>query len=194
MENGGNKKALEYFHKNGVISQNDTTIDYKSSIVQRYKNDQIKIVENILSKNEKKSEVSKSTAVLATVATVAVEKPEKKIENDFFKNTLEESNKVVTQKVIFDKKPVQNATGFSQKSMKAKKIDFDFDNFVVDDGCADLHKKADKKTPFTQDFDFFEEENNKKSTKTSVFTEVNPNASEKLEELKNKNCKAISSS
>lgn len=35
MENGGNHKAHEFFRKNGVIT--GTTIDYKNSGIQKYK-------------------------------------------------------------------------------------------------------------------------------------------------------------
>jgi len=46
--------------------------------------------------------------------------------------------------------------------MKAKKLDdFDFDNFVIDDGCADL-KKENQNNMFKNDFKLYEEENNEK--------------------------------
>ena len=37
MVKGGNAKALEYLRKAGVISAGNKVIDYKSAIVQRYK-------------------------------------------------------------------------------------------------------------------------------------------------------------
>ena len=44
MQNGGNDKALEYFKKNGLISDTNKNIDYKQAAAQRYKNDLIKKV------------------------------------------------------------------------------------------------------------------------------------------------------
>jgi len=44
MSNGGNDKALEYFKKNGLISDTNKNIDYKQPAAQRYKNDLVKKV------------------------------------------------------------------------------------------------------------------------------------------------------
>ena len=37
MEKGGNRRALEYFKKRGIITANNRHIDYKSAVVQQYK-------------------------------------------------------------------------------------------------------------------------------------------------------------
>jgi hypothetical protein len=37
MQKGGNSRALEFFKKRGVITINNRHIDYKSPIVQQYK-------------------------------------------------------------------------------------------------------------------------------------------------------------
>jgi hypothetical protein len=37
MQKGGNERAIEYFRKCGIISNNNKHIDYKSPVVQKYK-------------------------------------------------------------------------------------------------------------------------------------------------------------
>jgi ADP-ribosylation factor GTPase-activating protein 2/3 len=48
MENGGNTKALDYFKKYGLKPEPNRPVDYKSSTVQKYKQDLTKKVDGIL--------------------------------------------------------------------------------------------------------------------------------------------------
>lgn len=47
MQNGGNDRALEYFKKNGMITDTNKNIDYKAVVAQRYKNELVKKVDQI---------------------------------------------------------------------------------------------------------------------------------------------------
>jgi hypothetical protein len=48
MENGGNAKAAEYFKKYGIRSDPSKQIDYKSSGVQKYKQELTKKIDQMI--------------------------------------------------------------------------------------------------------------------------------------------------
>jgi len=59
MEMGGNAKAHEYFAKHGL----KTPFDYKSPVVDKYKQEQTKRAEAILNKNDTATRVEKPVFV-----------------------------------------------------------------------------------------------------------------------------------
>lgn len=146
MENGGNQKALDYFRKNGAVPNNTRNIDYKSPVVQRYKQELTKIVESqlaLLQPNKQSSVAINNTTNKANASNsnqVIQNKEEKKQENTeqdkksepFFNNLVGNQKVVTNNKVTFNKDTTQSKAG--GKGIKAKKIDdFDFDNLVLED-------------------------------------------------------------
>lgn len=81
--------------------------------------------------------------------------------------------------------------------MKAKKLDdFDFDNFVVDDGCGinDNNNNKNDNNMVKTEFKLYEEENiEKPKTIYSNQETKTQDVSEKLDKMKKENAKAISS-
>lgn len=88
MEMGGNHKALEYLRKNHLKNDPGTPVDYKSAILQRYKNDLLKKIDIALEQENGSATTasqvpaqSSSTATKSPIETAPVE-PFKAVEVD----------------------------------------------------------------------------------------------------------------
>ncbi|EAR89502.2 ARF GTPase activator (macronuclear) [Tetrahymena thermophila SB210] len=183
MQNGGNDKALEFFKKNGLISDSNKNCDYKSNVAQRYKNDLVKKVEGIMAKNApaqtKTNQASSSASeqknplddIFGNIASkkepeVAeqkkVEPEEQKVEQkqEVVNNNIHNVGQVIEKKVVFTSKKDGKTT---KKGVKAQKVDdFDFDSLVIDDGSSAAKKESPKKSNQAYDFKLYEEEQEEK--------------------------------
>lgn len=193
MQKGGNARALDFFRKRGVITPNNRHIDYKSPIVQQYKNTLTEEVELELMGGSKPKPQEAEKKAVADFFTEMEAKEEKKVEIPKAEVVEEVTEKPKKKK--------------DKKKIGAKPIDIvDFEGLAFDDGVPTEEKDKIVKE-YEKKKDVYEPDSD------SVVTAINSSSFEpapikieeakelteeeskkKLEELKaQSNVKAISS-
>ncbi|CAD8175952.1 unnamed protein product [Paramecium octaurelia] len=194
LQVGGNEKALEYFQSVGLIGPGCSQIDYKSPLVEKYKQELLKQL-NIIRPSLIPSPVKIAQTSEKPTQNKEEESPVKEQPKQVFQNNLLQEEAAVTKKsnkiVFADNAKPQAATG---KAVQGKKLaDVDFDQLQFDDPFSNPFSND----PFKSDSSKQElpqyEEPKVIIKQTQQPTQPIPQTNETLEKLKDKNVKSISS-
>ncbi|CAD8133478.1 unnamed protein product [Paramecium pentaurelia] len=207
LQVGGNEKALEYFQSVGLIGPGCSQIDYKSPLVEKYKQELLKQVLSlsVLALCEEKLNIIRPSLIPSPVKIAQTqekqtsnkeeESPVKEQPKQVFQNNLLQEEATVTKKsnkiVFADNAKPQAASG---KAVQGKKLaDVDFDSLQFDDPFSnpfnnDPFKSDQNKSELVQ-----QEEPKVIIKQTQQPTQTIPQTNETLEKLKDKNVKSISS-
>ncbi|CAK80056.1 unnamed protein product (macronuclear) [Paramecium tetraurelia] len=194
LQVGGNEKALEYFQSVGLIGPGCSQIDYKSPLVEKYKQELLKQL-NIIRPSLIPSPVKIAQTSEKPTQNKEEESPVKEQPKQVFQNNLLQEEAAVTKKsnkiVFADNAKPQAATS---KAVQGKKLaDVDFDSLQFDDPFSnpfsnDPFKSDSSKPELPQ-----QEEPKVIIKQTQQLTQPIPQTNETLEKLKDKNVKSISS-
>ncbi|CAD8162781.1 unnamed protein product [Paramecium pentaurelia] len=194
LQVGGNEKALEYFQSVGLIGPGCSQIDYKSPLVEKYKQELLKQL-NIIRPSLIPSPVKIAQTSEKQAQNKEEESPIKEQPKQVFQNNLLQEEAIVTKKsnkiVFADNAKPQAVSG---KAVQGKKLaDVDFDSLQFDDPFSNPFNND----PFKSDSNKIEQQQQDEPKviikQTQQPTQTIPQSNETLEKLKDKNVKSISS-